>query len=175
MICYSLILYKFCRANWVTSLRFLCLRLHEQECMYCHEHVYVFMKIQIHLSKHVDLQPPPSLDRTETPHVWTLQLRVLGRLSMSASSMIALSTVCLAIPWSAWKPPHTQECIAILATAPSAWKLHHKQECIATLSIAWSAWTPPHTQESVLLFSKLNKIFFGYFDPEKIFLDNENK
>ena len=28
---------------------------------------------------------------------------------------------------------------------------------------------------SVLLSSKLNKMFFGYFDPEKIFLDNENK
>ena len=28
---------------------------------------------------------------------------------------------------------------------------------------------------SVLLFTKLNKIIFGYFDPEKIFLDNENK
>ena len=27
----------------------------------------------------------------------------------------------------------------------------------------------------VLLFSKLNKIIVGYFDPEKIFLDNENK
>ena len=27
----------------------------------------------------------------------------------------------------------------------------------------------------VLLFSKLNKIVFGYFDPENIFLDNENK
>ena len=27
----------------------------------------------------------------------------------------------------------------------------------------------------VLRFSKLNKIFFGYFDPEKIFLDNKNK
>ena len=27
----------------------------------------------------------------------------------------------------------------------------------------------------VLLFSKLNKIFFGYFDPVNIFLDNENK
>ena len=25
---------------------------------------------------------------------------------------------------------------------------------------------------SVLLFSKLNILFFGYFDPEKIFLDN---
>ena len=30
--------------------------------------------------------------------------------------------------------------------------------------------TPP-----VLLISKLNKIFFGYFDPENIILDNENK
>ena len=28
---------------------------------------------------------------------------------------------------------------------------------------------------SVLLFSKLNKIFFGYFDPEKIFLGNKSK
>ena len=26
----------------------------------------------------------------------------------------------------------------------------------------------------VLPFSKLNKIFLGYFDPENIFLDNEN-
>ena len=30
--------------------------------------------------------------------------------------------------------------------------------------------TPP-----VLLSSKLNKIFFGYFDPKNIFLDNEIK
>ena len=28
---------------------------------------------------------------------------------------------------------------------------------------------------TLLLFSKLNKIFFGYFYPEKISLDNENK
>ena len=28
---------------------------------------------------------------------------------------------------------------------------------------------------AVLLFSKLNKIFFGYIEPENIFLDNENK
>ena len=27
----------------------------------------------------------------------------------------------------------------------------------------------------VLLFSKLNKIFFRYFNPENIFLDNKNK
>ena len=27
----------------------------------------------------------------------------------------------------------------------------------------------------VILFSKLNKMFFGYFDPENIVLDNENK
>ena len=32
-----------------------------------------------------------------------------------------------------------------------------------------NAWKP------VLPFSKLNKIFFAYFDPEKIILDNENK
>ena len=30
-------------------------------------------------------------------------------------------------------------------------------------------------RQPVLLFSKLNKIFFGYFDPENIFLDNKNK
>ena len=29
--------------------------------------------------------------------------------------------------------------------------------------------------QSVLPFSKLNKIFLGYFDPENIFLDNKNK
>ena len=28
---------------------------------------------------------------------------------------------------------------------------------------------------SVLLFSKFNKMFFGYFDPEKIYPDNEKK
>ena len=28
---------------------------------------------------------------------------------------------------------------------------------------------------SVLPFSKLNKLFFGYFDPENNLLDNENK
>ena len=28
---------------------------------------------------------------------------------------------------------------------------------------------------AVLLFSKLNKIFFGYFHPEKFFVDNKNK
>ena len=27
----------------------------------------------------------------------------------------------------------------------------------------------------VLLFSKLNEMFFGYFDLENIFVDNENK
>ena len=32
----------------------------------------------------------------------------------------------------------------------------------------------PSLRRPVLLFSKLNKMFFGYFDPEKIFLDNEN-
>ena len=30
-------------------------------------------------------------------------------------------------------------------------------------------WAPVH------LLSKLNKMFFGYFDPENVFLDNENK
>ena len=28
---------------------------------------------------------------------------------------------------------------------------------------------------AVLPISKLNKLFFGYFDPENIFLDNKNK
>ena len=28
---------------------------------------------------------------------------------------------------------------------------------------------------AVLLFSKLNSIFVGYFDPEKFFLDDESK
>ena len=27
----------------------------------------------------------------------------------------------------------------------------------------------------VLLFPRVNKLIFGYFDPEKIFTDNENK
>ena len=33
----------------------------------------------------------------------------------------------------------------------------------------------PSTSRPVLPFSKLNKIFYGYFDPENIFLDNKNK
>ena len=31
------------------------------------------------------------------------------------------------------------------------------------------------TTSAVLLFSKLNKLFFGYFDPVNILLDNENQ
>ena len=31
-----------------------------------------------------------------------------------------------------------------------------------------------NARQSVIPFSKLNKIFFGYFDPENIFLDNKN-
>ena len=27
----------------------------------------------------------------------------------------------------------------------------------------------------VLLFSQVNKLFLGYFDPKKIFIDNDNK
>ena len=43
-----------------------------------------------------------------------------------------------------------------------------------TLSLHWAMHV--HVQSvSVLLFSKLNNIFFGYFDPGNIFLDNENK
>ena len=29
--------------------------------------------------------------------------------------------------------------------------------------------------QPALPFSKLNKMFLGYFDPENIFIDNENK
>ena len=32
-----------------------------------------------------------------------------------------------------------------------------------------------HWSRPVLSFSKLNKIFFGYLDPENIFLDDKNK
>ena len=32
-----------------------------------------------------------------------------------------------------------------------------------------------HRSLAMLLFSKLNKTFIGYFDPEKIFQDNENR
>ena len=35
--------------------------------------------------------------------------------------------------------------------------------------------TDSNLPSSVLPFSKLNKIFFGYFDPENIFTDNKNK
>ena len=45
---------------------------------------------------------------------------------------------------------------------------------IVVLNVS-SAGKRSHLLRSVLLFSKLNKLFFGYFDPEKIFLDNENK
>ena len=34
---------------------------------------------------------------------------------------------------------------------------------------------PQGASAPVLLFSKLNKLFFRYFDPEKIFLDDKNK
>ena len=43
---------------------------------------------------------------------------------------------------------------------------------------AFAAWQASHFQacsQPVLPFSKLNKIFFGYFDPKNIFLDNKNK
>ena len=36
-------------------------------------------------------------------------------------------------------------------------------------------WDVLTNQVRTVLFSKLNKLFFGYFDPENIFLDNENK
>ena len=37
------------------------------------------------------------------------------------------------------------------------------------ISIRTVEWTP------VKLFSKLNKTFFGYFDPKNMFIDNKNK
>ena len=41
--------------------------------------------------------------------------------------------------------------------------------------VAMSYLLPMGYLHAVLLFSKLNNIFVGYFDPENIFLDNENK
>lgn len=34
--------------------------------------------------------------------------------------------------------------------------------------------TESHARQSVILFSNLHCIFVGYFDPAKMFLDNEN-
>ena len=47
-------------------------------------------------------------------------------------------------------------------------------ELRATRPLHASASAAQIMRESVLLFSKINKMFVGYFDPEKIFLDNEN-
>ena len=41
--------------------------------------------------------------------------------------------------------------------------------CVSVSCLITLACTP------VLAFSKLNNFIFGYFDPENIFLDNENK
>ena len=30
-------------------------------------------------------------------------------------------------------------------------------------------------KQAVILYSKLNKMFYGYFDPENMFLNNESK
>ena len=56
--------------------------------------------------------------------------------------------------------------------------------CLAMFSDVWSDDPSAHFNNAsvwqticrpVLPFSKLNKIFFGYFDPDNIFLDNKNK
>ena len=53
------------------------------------------------------------------------------------------------------------------------------QKCICTGStspeIVSFGQTTLHAFTAVLPFSKLNNVIFGYFDPENIFLDNENK
>ena len=47
--------------------------------------------------------------------------------------------------------------------------------CIRYLLERFSLWRDSVISLAVLPFSKLNKIIFGYFDPENIFLDNKNK
>ena len=44
-----------------------------------------------------------------------------------------------------------------------------------TITDAFVNWRCAGHREQSFLFSKLNKLFFGYFDPDIIFLDNENK
>ena len=71
---------------------------------------------------------------------------------------------------------HARRCRAIpmlVQLLPAKVRVHSallNQRCfiISEQVYATSAWSP------VLPFSKLNKMFFGYFDPENIFLDNEN-
>ena len=48
------------------------------------------------------------------------------------------------------------------------------QKPIVTAQVCLTGPDGIESTKPVLLFSKLNKMFFGYFDPENIFLHNEN-
>ena len=61
--------------------------------------------------------------------------------------------------------------VAVLDQMPSdAIRAEDQKEYIKKPVLHNVLWWP-----AVLLFSKLNKLFFGYFDPENILLDNKNK
>ena len=59
-------------------------------------------------------------------------------------------------------------CACVLQVFQRHWRLH-------TQSPSTLSQQNYHRCRAVLPFSKLNKIFFGYFDPENIFLGSENK
>ena len=50
----------------------------------------------------------------------------------------------------------------------------HINVAFTLLSVPWQRWMSIADKRCVC-FSKLNKMFFGYFDPENIFLDNTNE
>ena len=77
---------------------------------------------------------------------------------------------CCRWRWDWFKGASNPEVDYVQVSCPSV--LTQKSGC----NRGWSAYIL-HIQEqrSVLLFSKLNKLFFGLFDPEKVFIDNENK
>ena len=52
--------------------------------------------------------------------------------------------------------------------------MHNFQGDLTDSSAEKEALAIMYANATGLPFSKLNKIFFGYFDPEKIFLDNKN-
>ena len=53
---------------------------------------------------------------------------------------------------------------------------HDCNTCPLVTTLLWPISFEDRQQlPAVLLFSKLNKIFFGYFDPENIFVDNKHK
>ena len=55
------------------------------------------------------------------------------------------------------------------------WQLDGSPEIELDRFISCQSHTLSFKPAQVLLFSKLNKKFFGYFDPEYKFIDNENK